>query len=138
MLLERLDAELQETGGIPLSHYEAMAQLSAAPGLRLRMRDLAERALVSRSRLTHTVDRLERAGLVSRQRCPTDRRGTYAVLTRAGRRTLVRAAPGYVAGVQRHFVSQASAPELRSLTTLCERMVRSLSDTGQAGGQQVG
>src|SRR2546423_8790043 len=76
MLLERLDADLQEDHGISLSDYEVLVNLSEEDEGRMRMGDLASRALVSRSRLSHAVDRLAAAGLVNRERCGRDRPGT--------------------------------------------------------------
>jgi|SRR5438552_1360931 len=126
LLLERLDAELEEAHGISLPDYEVLADLSEAPGERLRMRELAERALVSRSRLTHAVDRLQQAGMVTRERCPGDRRGVYAVLTPAGRRLLEQAAPTHVEGVRRYLIDCGSA-ELRRLTGLFTRVTEALA-----------
>jgi DNA-binding MarR family transcriptional regulator len=128
LLLERLDAELEEAHGMSLADYEVLADLSEAPGGRLRMRDLAEMALVSRSRLTHAVDRLQAAGLVGRERCPGDRRGVYAVLTAKGRRLLEEAAPTHVEGVRRYLMDCGSAAELTRLTSLFSRVTRTLAE----------
>jgi len=103
-VLDRLDSELAATHDIGLADYEILVQLSEAPKRRLRMAELADVALVSRSRLTHRVDRLVDRGFVVRQPCPTDRRGTYAVLTAKGQRLLERAAPTHVEGVRRYVI----------------------------------
>lgn len=103
-VLDRLDSELAATHDIGLADYEILVQLSEAPKRRLRMAELADVALVSRSRLTHRVDRLVDRGFVVRQPCPTDRRGTYAVLTAKGQRLLERAAPTHVDGVRRYVI----------------------------------
>jgi DNA-binding MarR family transcriptional regulator len=103
-VLDRLDSEMAAAFGISLADYEILVHLSEAPDRRLRMAELADGALVSRSRLTHRVDALVDAGLVERQPCPTDRRGTYAVLTRKGRNLLERAAPTHVDSVRRYVI----------------------------------
>src|SRR3954447_14663808 len=90
-LAKQLDAELEAAHGLPLSSYEVLINLQAAPDQRLRMADLADRALLSRSGMTRLVDRLERQGLLVRDHCVSDARGCFAVLTDAGRRALPRA-----------------------------------------------
>ena len=80
-----------------------------------RRRHLADAALVSRSRLTHRVDRMVSKGLVEREACPTDGRGTFAVLTAEGRRTIVAAAPTHVEGVRRYVVDAVPPDELDAL-----------------------
>jgi DNA-binding MarR family transcriptional regulator len=108
-LAERLDADLREFG-LDLGEYEILVTLSEAPDRRVRMSELAEAVHQSRSRLTHTVSRMENAGLVDRASCPTDRRGVWAHLTDEGFRLLEVAAPTHVEAVRRHFV-EAMTPE---------------------------
>ncbi|TML38127.1 MAG: MarR family transcriptional regulator [Actinobacteria bacterium] len=84
-LLDRLEDDLRREHGLPLSSYEVLLFLSRAPGRRLRMHELAESVLLTPSGITRLVDRLEGEGLVSRESCPTDRRGSFVVLTEAGR-----------------------------------------------------
>jgi DNA-binding MarR family transcriptional regulator len=115
LLLERLDAELAEAHGLTLADYEILVWLSEAPRGGLRMAQLADRALVSRSRLTYRVDRLVAEGLVERRPCPSDRRGSMAVLTPTGRRRLERAAPTHVDGVVAHLLDQCSARDLAAI-----------------------
>src|SRR3954468_15956785 len=103
-VIDRLDSELVAGHGLALADYEILVQLSEAPERRLRMAELADSALVSRSRLTHRVDRLVADELVERQPCPTDRRGTFAVLTDAGLKLLEQAARTHVAGVRRYVI----------------------------------
>jgi DNA-binding MarR family transcriptional regulator len=102
-LAERLDADLREFG-IDLGEYEILVTLSEAPERRVRMSELADAVHQSRSRLTHTVTRLENAGLVDRSNCPTDRRGVWAHLTEAGMELLELAAPSHVEAVRLNFV----------------------------------
>ena len=106
-LAERLDADLREFG-IDLGEYEILVTLSEAPERRVRMSELADAVHQSRSRLTHTVTRLENAGLVDRSNCPTDRRGVWAHLTDAGMELLELAAPSHVEAVRRNFVEAMS------------------------------
>ena len=104
LLMDRLDRELREQHRISLPEYEILVRLSEAEGNRARMAVLADSVSHSRSRVTHTVSRMERAGLVARDACVSDRRGVEAVLTNLGRRTLEEAAPTHVAGVRRLLV----------------------------------
>jgi DNA-binding MarR family transcriptional regulator len=104
LLPDTLSHELQEKHGLSLPDYEVMVHLSEQTDHRLRMSELAERTLVSRSRLTHQVDRMERAGWVERVPCSEDRRGSWAVLTETGYAAIVAAAPTHVDGVRKHLV----------------------------------
>lgn len=126
LLLERLDQDLQQAHGLSLGDYEILAQLAAAPDGALRMSELADRALASRSRVTHAVNRLEARQLVKRQPCESDRRGTFAVLTPEGRRRLEEAAPTHVAGVRRHLVDHGGRAELAQLSQFLARVNASL------------
>ena len=109
-LAERLDADLREFG-LDLGEYEILVTLSEAPERRVRMSELADAVHQSRSRLTHTVSRMENAGLVDRSSCPTDRRGVWAHLTDEGFRLLEVAAPTHVEAVRRNFVEAMSAAD---------------------------
>ncbi len=108
-LAERLDADLRRFG-LDLPEYEILVVLEETPGRRLRMSELADAVHQSRSRLTHTIARMEKAGMVARTTCPTDRRGVWAELTAGGMKVLTGAAPGHVAAVRRNFV-EAMDPE---------------------------
>jgi DNA-binding MarR family transcriptional regulator len=114
-LFDQLDRELVESHGLSLGDYEVLAILSDAPDRRLRMSELASRLMVSRSRLTHHADRLERQGLLARASCPTDRRGAFAVLTDAGAAKLAEAAPCHLDGVRQHFVDLLTADQVATL-----------------------
>ena len=116
LMFDRLDAELRHAHGIGLADYEILVQLSEAPDQSLRMSDLASLALVSRSRLTHRIDRLVHAGLVERRPCPTDRRGLFAVLSPQGQELLEAAAPTHVAGVRRYAIDPLSPTTRQALT----------------------
>jgi DNA-binding MarR family transcriptional regulator len=101
-LIDRLETELQDAKGLALSWYDVLVNLSEADR-RLRMTELAERVVLSQSGLSRLVDRMAQAGLVERERCDTDRRGTWVVLTNRGRAVLEDAAPLHLQGVQEHF-----------------------------------
>ncbi|KOX10457.1 MarR family winged helix-turn-helix transcriptional regulator [Micromonospora profundi] len=128
-LMDTLDRELQHDAGMPHAYYEILVRLSEASGHQLRMSELAELTGSSRSRLSHAVARLEAAGWVRREECPTDRRGQIALLTDAGFATLSAAAPGHVEGVRRHLfdaLSPAQVDQLRRISeTLAEHLTRS-------------
>lgn len=103
MLTERLDRRLQERSGLTLVEYAILVHLSEAPDRRIRMLALADTVLVSKSRLSHQVTRLERDGHVRREPCAEDRRGHWAILTDKGYAALRAAAPGHVADVRTHL-----------------------------------
>ena len=110
LLNERIEADLR-TFGLDLAEYEILVNLSEAPDRRLRMTELADSVHQSRSRLTHTVTRMEKLGLVSRRSCGTDRRGVWAELTPAGWELIRTAAPTHVETVRRNFVEVMSSEE---------------------------
>ncbi|MBA2508281.1 MAG: MarR family transcriptional regulator [Nocardioidaceae bacterium] len=114
-LFERLDRQLRERSGISLAEYEILVRLSEAPGQHLRMAELASSLAHSRSRITHTVARLEAAGAVIRQACPSDGRGVLALLTDGGMRMLVDAAPGHVDAVRGYLVDVASPADFEAV-----------------------
>ena len=127
LLQQRLEDELTAGHDLSLADYEVLITLMDAPG-GLRMHELADRVLMSRSRLTHQVDRLVSRGLVRRERCPTDRRGAFAVLTEAGRDRVHEAAPTHVRGVRAHLIDRLSGPEMAVLTPAFERVLAGLGD----------
>src|SRR6476661_5111629 len=96
LLMERLDRDLRDQHRMSLPEYEILVRLSEAPGHRLRMAMLADSVSHSRSRVTHTVSRMEAAGLVARDACLSDGRGVEAVLTPQGQAALEAAAPTHV------------------------------------------
>jgi DNA-binding MarR family transcriptional regulator len=100
-----------------MADYEILVRLSEAPDRRLRMSELADNTLSSRSRLSHQVDRLEKAGWVAREACETDRRGANAVLTDHGFSVLESAAPTHVAGVREHLVDLLTPEQFAALGT---------------------
>ena len=130
-LMAQLDRELEASHGLPLRSFDVLVQLAQAPDRRLRMSELADAVVLSRSGLTRLVDRLTEQGYVERQRCPSDARGAHAVLTAAGLRRVRRAGPTHVASVRRLFHSRFSDDELRALGEFWER----LAGPAGVGGQ---
>jgi DNA-binding MarR family transcriptional regulator len=121
-VVRRLESELVAAGELPLASYDVLVQLTEAPLRRLRMTELADRVLLSRSGLTRLVDRLEREGLVRREPCLDDARGLYAVATDEGVERLRRASRVHLDGVRRHFVDRFQAEELAALGELLARL----------------
>ncbi len=122
-LVAELDAELERDHGLPLTSYEVLMYLGDSERDSLRMGELAERLLLSRSGITRLVDRLERQGLVERRRCPVDGRGFEASLTDAGRTKLAAARPSHLAGVRRHFIARLEPGDLDSLAGVWQRLL---------------
>lgn len=116
-LLATLDNELQAAHSLPLSDYEVLVILSEAPDLAMRMSDLAARLHLSPSGITRRVDGLVQAGLVERRRCPTDGRGSNAVLTEKGALVLEESAPTHVRGVRAHFIDRLTPRQLADLAS---------------------
>jgi DNA-binding MarR family transcriptional regulator len=127
-----LEAELVAAHDLPLASYDVLVQLSEAPEQSLRMTELADRVLLSRSGLTRLVDRLERDGLVARRACPSDARGTHAVLTEAGLARLRAAWPTHLQGVSRHVTGRLTADEVETLGALLAKIVP--AEAPSAGG----
>lgn len=121
-LLGTLGAQLERDAGLSHARYEILARLSEADGAAMRMSDLAAAALFSRSRLSHAVARLELAGLVRRESCPTDGRGAIAILTPAGRDRLAEAAPGHVRTVRAQLFDRLSRAQVAELHRICDAL----------------
>jgi DNA-binding MarR family transcriptional regulator len=109
--------------GLPLTSYEVLIQLADAPDHRMRMCDLADSVLLSRSGMSRLVDRLERDGLLVRCACAHDARGAFACITEAGRQLLEQARPTHVAGIRRRFLTQFEEDELHLLGSFWDRLV---------------
>ncbi|HEY2299733.1 MAG TPA: MarR family transcriptional regulator [Jatrophihabitans sp.] len=122
VVLGELERELDRDASMPLAWYDVLLTLAQAPDRRLRMAELANRVLLSRSGLTRLVDRIEKAGLVSREPSPDDARGTYTVLQPAGLRRLREAVPVHLAGIQRHWLAHFDDAELQTLDGLLQRL----------------
>ena len=115
LLMDRLDDDLRRTFNISLVEYEILVRLSESEGGQLRMAQLADALAHSRSRVTHTVARMEAAGLVQRSTSPEDGRGILATMTPKGHDLLVRVAPVHVTGVRDHLVDLVSPEDLAAV-----------------------
>ena len=115
LMSDQMNRQLSDESGMSLPEYEILVALSEAPDRRLRMSELADRVLSSRSRITHTVGRMEERGHVHREACADDGRGVLCVLTDAGFAELEAAAPGHVESVRRAMFDPLSASEVESL-----------------------
>jgi DNA-binding MarR family transcriptional regulator len=131
-LLATLDNELQAAHGLSLGDYEVLVHLSDAPDRSLRMSELAGRLHLSPSGMTRRIDGLVRSGLVERRQCPTDRRGSNAVITETGIQALGNAAPTHVRGVREHFVSRLTERQLVNLAAALSSV--EVDPAGAAGG----
>lgn len=129
-VVPRLERELSAARQMPLSWYDVLLELNAAPDRRLRMSELGARVVLSRERVSRVVDELERAGLVSRERNPDDKRSFFAVLAPQGRQRLRAAAPTYLAGIERHFTSHLTDEEARVIAAAFERVLAAADDDG--------
>jgi len=114
-VVHELDRDLEVAHGLPLTQYEVLLHLEAAPLCRLRMSELARSVLLSQSGVTRLVDRLERAGLVVREHCPEDRRVSYASLTPAGLARIEAAVPVHLQHLDEYFVSVLTREELEQV-----------------------
>ena len=126
-LLERLDHELQQRSHLSLTDYEILYELASAPDRRLRMSELADRVLVSRSRLTYRVDRLAGVDYVVREEAEDDRRGLYAILTDTGAQALEAATPGHVGDIRTWFFDLIDGDELAVVARVVSRMDEKLT-----------
>ena len=124
-VLRRLEVELEREQGITLADYDALLQLAMADG-QLRMNELADRLLLTRSGASRLVDRLADDGYVARHKCSTDARGAYAVLTAAGRARLRKAAPTHLRGVEEHFMAVLPAEDQVVFTRALEAILAPL------------
>jgi DNA-binding MarR family transcriptional regulator len=121
-MIARLDSELEREHGLPLTSYEVLLHLADSEEGSLRMGELAERLFLSRSGLTRLIDRLEKAGLVEREVCDSDRRGYFARLTDAGRERFDEARPTHLRGVREHFLSKLDRGDLDALARAWDKV----------------
>jgi DNA-binding MarR family transcriptional regulator len=121
-LVDAIDRDLQQARRLPLNSYDVLIELQEAPDHRLRMAELANRVVLSRSGLTRLVDRLENDGYLARDAVGGDRRGTYAVITEQGIRALREAWPIYARGIQRYFAEALATEEAEILAALLQKV----------------
>ena len=124
-LLEALDDDLS-ANGLSLSDYEILVHLSDAEDRRLRMSDLAEKTILSRSRLSHRIKYMEGKGWVERQKCASDKRGTWAVMTTKGWNSIVKAAPDHVESIRNRFIDQISKADQANIAAAFDKVEKNL------------
>jgi DNA-binding MarR family transcriptional regulator len=122
LLMRQLDRDLS-VHGLNGHDYEILVALSETPENRMRMTDLADATSQSRSRLSHQISRMEARGLVRRDDCEGDKRGTFAVLTREGKGTIERVAPDHVESVRRHFIDRLTPGQLEEIRVSLQPVV---------------
>jgi DNA-binding MarR family transcriptional regulator len=127
LLVDRIDHDLVAARQLPLSWYDVLIELYEAPERRLRMHEVAERVVLSRSGLTRLVDRLEAEGFLRRDRSGTDRRGAYAVITEEGIAALRHAWPFYARGIAQYFAHFLTEEEAQIFESALERIVEAAS-----------
>jgi len=122
-VVRRIEADVEAKARLPLGWYDVLLELNSAPGRRLRMQELGEAAVLSRSRVSRIVDELVAGGLAERKANPDDRRSSFAAITDEGRKVLRRAAPVYLAAVREHFVADLAPDQLRAVRTAMESLL---------------
>ncbi|MEV7616777.1 MarR family transcriptional regulator [Streptomyces sp. NPDC089799] len=130
LLGRRLDQQLRTDAGLSHAQYEILVRLSAAPEGELRMTELADALINTKSGLTYQVTQLEKAGLVRRRSCPSDVRGVFAVLTGAGRQRLAEAAPGHVETVRELLIDVLTPEQLTAVADGLGEVTRRLRESG--------
>jgi DNA-binding MarR family transcriptional regulator len=126
-LLEALDADLAGHD-LSMADYEILAQLSDAPDRRMRMSELANVAMLSRSRLSHRMKVMEKAGWIRRESCPSDKRGSFAVMTTKGWKAIVIAAPDHLESVRNRFIDHLSKADQVALAAIFEKVGTALRE----------
>src|SRR6476646_9996386 len=121
-VLPKVERALAPTG-LPLTWYDVLLVVNAAPGRRLRMTELGQQAVVSRERVSRVVTELESAGLVVRETNPDDKRSSFTVITSEGRKRLRASTPTYLAAIDKHFLSRLTEEESRVLAKALGRIV---------------
>ena len=124
-LLEALDDDLANNG-LSLSDYEILVHLSDAKDRMLRMSDLADKTILSRSRLSHRIKYMEGKGWVERQKCASDKRGTWAVMTTKGWNAIVKAAPDHVESIRNRFIDKISKADQGNIAAIFEKVEKNL------------
>ena len=122
-LVPAVEADLRAAGQVPLSWYDVLLELNAAPDLRLRMSELGQRTVLSRTRVSRVVDELAAAGLAERRPDQADGRSSFAVLTPRGKQALRRAWPVYRQAIHRHLGARLTARQSRELATLLGQVI---------------
>ncbi|HLQ57188.1 MAG TPA: MarR family transcriptional regulator [Streptosporangiaceae bacterium] len=127
----QLARDLARDSGLSEPDYDVLSTVSEAEQHQMRLSELAARMLWSRSRLSHHITRMEQRGLVAREECADDARGTVVVLTRAGWRAIEAAAQGHVASVRRHFIDLLTSDQVDALAAITQAVLDHLASPGQ-------
>jgi DNA-binding MarR family transcriptional regulator len=135
-LERRLDEDLRSEHDLTLAEYDAMLQLAESPTHRLRMHELADRVVLSRSGVTRLIDRLVRDGWVERSACSTDARGAEAVLTASGLDRLRAASPTHLRGISDHFLETMDATQLTAVNRAMKAVLAALGADAQPEEQR--
>jgi DNA-binding MarR family transcriptional regulator len=131
-VLDLLAREMEAATGLPLGWYEVLLHLQESPSGRLRMHELADSLLLSRSAVTRFVDRMESADLVERVQCPSDRRGLELVMTASGRQLFRKAGRVHLRGIQEHFAEHLTSEESAVLERAMTRVLEAAAATSDA------
>ena len=135
-LVPELDGDLKRTTGLPLAWYDVLLELSGAGDTPLRMSDLGERVVLSRTRVSRLVAEMETHGLVQRGANPDDRRSAFVTITDAGRRRYREAAPIYLRGIAELFADRLADEELAAITAALQRVLEPADDSGDRAGSR--
>ena len=130
-----LAAELEQEQALSLADYDALVQLAIADGRRLRMNELAERLVLTRSGVSRLVDRLEVDGYVERAACPTDARGAFAALTNRGLGRLQDASPTHLRGVEQHFLAAIPESDRAAFVRVLDQILAAVGGDGRESGK---
>jgi DNA-binding MarR family transcriptional regulator len=136
-LVDILESELAEVGGLPLTWYDVLVQLEMSEAGRLTMKELSRSVLLSKSGITRLIDRMENAGLIRREACPSDRRVVYARVTPKGKRMFGAAAPVHLRGVHEHFSRHLTADETRAMKSALAKVLQAAEERGHAGDERA-
>lgn len=137
VLTRVMERELMLSHALPLAEYDVLVQLQASPGGQLRMAQLADRVLLSRSGLTRLVERMEASGLVRREVCPSDARGAFAVITESGRTRLESAAEAHLQSIREHFGEPLDAANVDCLRRSLEQVLAANQVDGASCAQAM-
>src|SRR4051812_11294980 len=133
-LVEQIDRDMARSNLLPLDWYDALLALEDSPGYKLKMSDLADQVLLSKSGLTRLVDRLEAKGYIRREACRADRRVAYAVITPEGLEAREASWPAYRAAINEHFISQLTPEEAKVIGQALTRFTGRFRERGSCGG----
>ncbi|MDB6034275.1 MAG: transcriptional regulator, MarR family [Verrucomicrobiales bacterium] len=123
-LTSRIEADLEAQGHISLTWYDVLLVLDNAPEKQLRMNEIAEKIVLSRSALSRSAAKLVEEGYIKKETCPEDERGAFAVLTKKGQQALAQARPVYWAGIQKYFAAGLTEGEINQLVSTFEKVMK--------------